>query len=1178
MIPQGTGANLGRRSAWHLSLARFLSTSGQLQSQTRKRAQAELVKDINLSVSSRAKLARRLNGPSIPVSRNGYIPLRASHRSKVDVKGRWSPPRTNSNVIKPEATPIPSAAALSKPRVRSKKLKGKDSAPAETESIDLAITAAKPSSPREETGSSSSSVKEIDGGVSGSGLPIKDSEVEGASVLEAGPSNDHAKSVELEEETIDEVFKDLPPHLNIGEDVESTTKSEQLSQGTIVATDVKISEVKPHREMRIARLRSQLPRVLFSPGIHPMHDPRTGVWNFEEQALHLIPQPEDFAFDRVPPYTSPSGDKELSSLAEEHDCLFTGSTSTLTKALSQIYFALSGGKGVDLQPLSQAFAFERTDFTSGASLAAFLVIGKQSNGRYYIDSDKQWDVENVLSDFGVILEKMLTTEKEEFVRFLKSSPLDTVTEGEMKQKEAYRYQKARSSFLLAAFTRLTLEIRRILSSCDRSWIAMIPGCRVMACLTLKREHVFRFDMTARIMFSYDISKERGYKQSYEKEYYDLVRAAMLKFSFQVRIGAMDGIFVAYHNTARIYGFQYLPLAELDERLFGSTEMAEQAFRLCVSSMEILLAEIVKSFPDQELEVTMKRIGSWKSHHIGAFVRPRQWDAAAGPQPIQLISLTFENMLDGEKVAGPVAFSVDESTRRTQKWSVKYTLWKSYMDTASQEASLSRLKLARKDQASMMYIALPEGKTIDEMDGLDRQAIRNPTDKDTRGGQRERGGVRAEKTDLDERSEVLAAGMNLSTKGGQKSAPQLPYGGYKREPERRSGETRCPDPDNLGMIALRDKGIAGNLDYTRYTMLTLREASSSMQRNLGVFFAIAACTSFTFQDLLVQYIQVIDPIDTISLMFLRVIGPLVIAYTYLYCISQPHLFLGPPEYRRIIVLRSVLQFFGQFAFFQALRHITSGDFPFPGTQARPFLIGFFSAIYLNEPMNGVQKIASGLSIFGEILIAKPTMLLCPPQPSDVIPSGPGSIAHSTATQHYVAFGMMVFFLLFTVFDFIMIRSVSGEVHPFLLIGFSALTTLILCAITLVIQQAPLVLPTTSIAWVILVSCQVASTATTMLFFEALKRETAIVISLVAQFQIVPGTILEYFTFGTHFDIFSAMGALLTTVAGVWAIIKRPKPVEEKSILPTAQDENHALLEEPLLQAEDHEDLHKEPDLV
>jgi hypothetical protein len=39
-----------------------------------------------------------------------------------------------------------------------------------------------------------------------------------------------------------------------------------------------------------------------------MHDPRTGVWNFDEAALHTIPQPSEFAFDRVPSYISPSGD------------------------------------------------------------------------------------------------------------------------------------------------------------------------------------------------------------------------------------------------------------------------------------------------------------------------------------------------------------------------------------------------------------------------------------------------------------------------------------------------------------------------------------------------------------------------------------------------------------------------------------------------------------------------------------------------------------------------------------------------------------------------------------------------------------------------------------------------------------------------------------------------------
>jgi hypothetical protein len=112
-----------------------------------------------------------------------------------------------------------------------------------------------------------------------------------------------------------------------------------------------------------------------------------------------------------------------------------GSTSTLTKSLSQVYFALSGasidfnpltraslqcpgtslfvpgGKGVDISSLSQDFGSEvssdttsqtdpqRTDFTAGASLPAAIVIGPLSDGLYYVDSDKSYDSENVLSDF-----------------------------------------------------------------------------------------------------------------------------------------------------------------------------------------------------------------------------------------------------------------------------------------------------------------------------------------------------------------------------------------------------------------------------------------------------------------------------------------------------------------------------------------------------------------------------------------------------------------------------------------------------------------------------------------------------------------------------------------------------------------------------------------------------------
>ena len=105
-----------------------------------------------------------------------------------------------------------------------------------------------------------------------------------------------------------------------------------------------------------------------------------------------------------------------------------------------------------------------------------------------------------------------------------------------------------------------------------------------------------------------------------------MRAAFLKYSFQARIGNMDGIFVAYHNTARIFGFQYLPLEEMDERLYGAVggevvgegnndigggevrgvgvegvniarARGERVFERCVRMMELVCREIAACYPE-----------------------------------------------------------------------------------------------------------------------------------------------------------------------------------------------------------------------------------------------------------------------------------------------------------------------------------------------------------------------------------------------------------------------------------------------------------------------------------------------------------------------------------------------------------------------------------------------------
>ena len=78
---------------------------------------------------------------------------------------------------------------------------------------------------------------------------------------------------------------------------------------------------------------------------------------------------------------------------------------------------------------------------------------------------------------------------------------------------------------------------------------------------------------------------------------------------------MDGIFLAYHNTARIFGFQYVPLEELDHHLFGGyrykkthgdinpihssgTDLGWRIFNKCVSMLEVVAAEIVQCFPQK----------------------------------------------------------------------------------------------------------------------------------------------------------------------------------------------------------------------------------------------------------------------------------------------------------------------------------------------------------------------------------------------------------------------------------------------------------------------------------------------------------------------------------------------------------------------------------------------------
>ena len=71
--------------------------------------------------------------------------------------------------------------------------------------------------------------------------------------------------------------------------------------------------------------------------------------------------------------------------------------------------------------------------------------------------------------------------------------------------------------------------------------------------------------------NYEIKQLHGEFESFEREFHDMARSTMIKYSLQARLGRMDGIFVAYHNIARMFGFQYLSIADMDKVIHGQTD-------------------------------------------------------------------------------------------------------------------------------------------------------------------------------------------------------------------------------------------------------------------------------------------------------------------------------------------------------------------------------------------------------------------------------------------------------------------------------------------------------------------------------------------------------------------------------------------------------------------------------
>ena len=336
----------------------------------------------------------------------------------------------------------------------------------------------------------------------------------------------------------------------------------------------------------VPRLSHDLSRVLFNPGVYQLQDPRSRVWNFDPYLGNLMPVSQ-FNYDALNKYITSSEDVQLREMAQSRGKRYIGSTSSMSGALAHFHFLLSAFRDLNMTNLSRGFIDEGnagfTKIQKGPS-AIFL---RYKDGVYAVDADKEFDSANILMSLGRSMEKLLTSDKEEFERFRKTEDAAKDAEVKSTNPEAYHYSGL-GQFLL----------RSQLDAYD----PRLPGTGMF---DLKTRAVAAVRMLMRDHekgVGYQIKERFGTWESYEREYFDMMRSAFLKYSLQVRMGRMDGIFVAFHNTERLFGFQYVPISEMDFALHGQSDrvLGDQEFSLSIQLLNYVFNEATMQHPGQSL--------------------------------------------------------------------------------------------------------------------------------------------------------------------------------------------------------------------------------------------------------------------------------------------------------------------------------------------------------------------------------------------------------------------------------------------------------------------------------------------------------------------------------------------------------------------------------------------------
>ncbi|ANB12675.1 hypothetical protein AWJ20_939 [Sugiyamaella lignohabitans] len=268
--------------------------------------------------------------------------------------------------------------------------------------------------------------------------------------------------------------------------------------------------------------------------------------------------------------------------------------------------------------------------------------------------------------------------------------------------------------------------------------------------------------------------------------------------------------------------------------------------------------------------------------------------------------------------------------------------------------------------------------------------------------------------------------------------------------------------------------------------------------------------------------------------------------YMFYKRVPDPILGPKGVRFLLCLRGFFGFFGVFGFYHALIYLDLSDATVIGFLC-PCVTGFLAWIFLGEEFGSVEIKVGIASLFGVIVIARPTFLMAIFSNGESSDTSTGSDGISSAGRLF-GVAMSLVGVLASALTFVVIRKIGDRAHSLMSVSYFALWCVIVSSLALIFMPGEsLVLPQNMKQWGLLLALGMFGFIFQFMMTAAIQRESAAVVTSINYTGILWALLWERVIWGHVPDLLSWVGGSFILCSAIWMAYKKYHMAKAKEIL-------------------------------